>query len=409
VSRPGTAAITGVGVVSSLGIGRDAYVAGLREGRSGIKPISLFRTEGRCRVAGEATDFDPRRRLDRKEARRLDRGTQMGVAAALEAIEQASLNRDDFGRLRVGVSLATCAGGMERAIDLGEGLKRGRLHATFALQSSAHGAASWLGRTLGCRGPSATFSTACSASATALGFAFDMLREDLADVVLAGGYEPLCEVSFAGFACMKAFAQDVVRPFDRNRSGLLLGEGAAVFVLEHAERARARGATVQGALLGYGATCDAYHTTMPEPSGEGAGRAMAEALRDAALEPADVDHINAHGTATRLNDPAESRAIHAALGPRATTVPVTSVKSSLGHTLGAAGALEVAASLLAANEGFIPPTLNYESPDPECPLEVVAQAPRPARVARFLSNSFGFGGSNVSLAVATVHGLSARG
>jgi 3-oxoacyl-[acyl-carrier-protein] synthase II len=136
---------------------------------------------------------------------------------------------------------------------------------------------------------------------------------------------------------------------------------------------------------------------------------MAEALRDAALEPADVDHINAHGTATRLNDPAESRAIHAALGPRATTVPVTSVKSSLGHTLGAAGALEVAASLLAANEGFIPPTLNYESPDPECPLEVVAQAPRPARVARFLSNSFGFGGSNVSLAVATVHGLSARG
>ncbi len=402
------ASITGIGVVSSAAIGRENFVRALREGHPGVKPVTLFRPQGRCHLAGEATEFDPTRSLTPREARRMDRGTQMGVVAALEAVEDAALEGEDLGRLRVGICLATCAGGAHRALEFWESDRTGRLRPTLALQSIPNAAASWLGRKLGLRGPSLTFSTACSASATALGFALDLLREGLADVVLAGGYEPLCELAFAGFECMRAFAVDAVRPFDLNRSGLLLGEGSAVLVLERPDIARSRGATIRGRLLGYGASCDAFHTTKPDPTGEGAARAMRGALSDSGLVAAEVDHINAHGTGTRQNDPMESRAIHAVLGPRAAEVPVTSVKSCLGHTLGAAGAIEVVASLLAANEGFIPPTLNHETLDPECSLDVVASAARPARVRHFLSNSFGFGGSNVSLAVGTAYGLPAR-
>lgn len=399
----GAARITGVGVVSALGVGRAAFLEGLHEGRSGLRPITLFRTQGKCRIGGEATAFDPLLRMGAKDARRLDRSAQMGVAAALEAIEQARLEDGDFRRLRVGVALATCAGGMARAIDFWETDRAGTLRASLALQSNPYSSVTWLARRLGCRGPSATFSTACSASATALGFALDLLRADLADVVIAGGHEPLCELSFAGFECMRAFAADFVRPFDGNRTGLLLGEGSAVFVLERGDGAHTRRAAALGHLLGYGASCDAFHTTMPDPSGAGATQAMKRALDDGGLGPGEIDHINAHGTGTRLNDKVESLAIHAVFGSRAGQIPVTSVKSSLGHTLGASGAIELAASLLAANAGFIAPTLHYETPDPECAVDVVANASRPARVRRFLSNSFGFGGSNVSLAVETAH------
>jgi 3-oxoacyl-[acyl-carrier-protein] synthase II len=397
----GSAAITGIGLISSLGVGTSAFVSGLREGRSGLKEITVFRPQGRCRTGGEVASFDAGAFLSRREARGLDRGTLMGVAAALEALRGAGLDAAERRPLRVGLSLGTCAGGLAGAIGLWRSLRDGGFRPSSALGVTPNAATSWLGRRLECRAPAVTFSTACSAGATALGFALDLLRQDRADVVVAGGYEPLCEVSFAGFECMRAFARDTIRPFDRERSGLLLGEGAALFVLERPELARSRGASVLGRILGYGASGDAFHTTMPEPSGEGAARAMAAALRDSGLGPEDIDHINAHGTGTRLNDPAESRAIQACFGARAAAIPVTSVKSSLGHTLGAAGALEIAASLLAANEGFIPPTLHCDTLDPECPLDVVANAARPARVRRFLSNSLGFGGSNVCLAVET--------
>jgi 3-oxoacyl-(acyl-carrier-protein) synthase len=397
----GAVMITGLGVVSSVGIGAAPFVRALREGRCGFKEITVFRPQGRCRIGGEVVGFDPAPYLSKRDARGLDRGTQMGVAAALSALDEAGLHDADLARLRVGISLGTCAGGLGHAVELWRGLPRGRFRPSTAMGLTPNAAASWLGRRLGGRAPAATFSTACSASATALGFALDLLRQDLADVVVAGGYEPLCEISFAGFECLRAFARDTLRPFDKNRSGLLLGEAAAMFVLERPEVACTRGAVSMGRLLGYGATGDAYHTTMPQPDGTGATRAMAAALEDSGLEIGDVDHINAHGTGTRLNDPAESRAIHACFGPRALEIPVTSVKSSLGHTLGAAGALEMAASLLAANEGFIPPTLGCDEPDPECRLDIVATSARPARVSRFLSNSFGFGGSNVCLAVET--------
>jgi 3-oxoacyl-[acyl-carrier-protein] synthase II len=403
----GAAAITGIGVVSSLGVGREAFLRGLQQGRSGLREITLFTPQGRCRIGGEIDDVDPTARVSPKQHRRMDRGTRLAAVAALEALADAGLDADDLRQLRVGIALGTCAGGMAQAIELWEGWRQDRLRPGLLMQSTPHAGATWLGRLLECRGPSATFSTACSASATALGFALDVLRADLADVVVAGGYEPFCELSFAGFECMRAFAADTVRPFDAKRSGLLLGEGAAIFVLERPEIARSRSVEVAGRLLGYGASCDAFHTTMPDPKALGATNAIVGALRDSGLRPHDIDHVNAHGTATRLNDPAETRAIHAALGDRAATTPVTSVKSALGHTLGAAGALEVAASLLAANAGFIPPTLNYETPDSECALDVVANAARPAHVRRFLSNSFGFGGSNISLAVETAHELPA--
>jgi 3-oxoacyl-[acyl-carrier-protein] synthase II len=397
-----------MGVVSPVGTGLEAFWSSLVAGRSGIGPITRFdASEFATRIAGEVRDFDPTRYLDKKEARRMDRFTQFAVAAAGMALEDAGLATDAVCRDRVAVILGCGIGGIETLEDQARVLMQrgpGRISPFFVPMMIPNMAAGQIAIIYGFRGPNLTTVTACASGANAIGDAFKMIQRGQVDVVVTGGTEaPITPLSVAGFCSMKALStrndepERACRPFDAGRDGFVMSEGAAVLILESLRHARRRGARIYAEVLGYGSSCDAYHITAPDPEGAGAALAMAAALADAGLGPGDIDYINAHGTSTPLNDRLESLAIKQVFGPRAYQIPVSSTKSMIGHLLGAAGAIEAVATILTMVRGVIPPTINYEEPDPECDLDYVPNVARPARVDRALSNSLGFGGHNVTL------------
>ncbi|MGH2724919.1 MAG: beta-ketoacyl-ACP synthase II [Actinomycetota bacterium] len=399
--------VTGIGPVTPVGIGREPFWDALLAGRSGIGEITLFDpSELPVRIAGEVRDLDPTDYLDRKQVRRTDRVVHLAMAAARLAWDEAGSPEVDPARVAVIVS--TGIGGLSTMVQQQTVLlERGpdRVSAFMVPGMMPNAAAGQVAMELGFTGPNTCITTACAAGAHAVGEGYRYVRDGLADVCLAGGSEAvITPLGIAGFAQMGALSKNpdaagASRPFDANRDGFVLSEGACLLVLEDAERAAARGATVYAEVAGYGASADAFHITQPEPQGGGAVAAMEAALGDAG-EPAEaVGHINAHGTSTPLNDAAETRAIHKVLGDHASRVAVSSTKSMTGHTLGAAGAVEAAAAALAVHTGAVPPTINYETPDPDCDLDYVPNRARemPVRVA--LSNSFGFGGQNAVLAL----------
>jgi 3-oxoacyl-[acyl-carrier-protein] synthase II len=402
------AVITGIGALTPIGCGREGYFEGLRSARNGIRRITRFDPEPfSTHMAGEV-DFDPAEYVDKKEARRMDRFSQFAVAAATQAVADSGLNTTE-NPTRVGLTLGSGIGGIttfsEQVLVL-ENKGPSRVSPFFIPMMIPNMAAGQISIFLGIKGPSLTLVSACASSADAIGQALRLIQRGEADVVLAGGAEaPITPVSLAGFGAMKALStrnddpEHASRPFDRDRDGFVMAEGAGMVVVEELEHAKARGARIYGEIVGYGATSDAYHITAPAPEGEGAARAMAVALADAEITGAAIDYINAHGTSTGYNDIYETMAIKTVFGDRAYQVPVSSTKSMMGHLLGAAGAVEFIACLFAIDQNVIPPTINYENQDPECDLDYVPMFPRPAQVNTAMSNSFGFGGHNVSLIV----------
>ncbi|MDQ3991283.1 MAG: beta-ketoacyl-ACP synthase II [Actinomycetota bacterium] len=399
--------ITGIGPVTPVGTGREPFWDSLVAGRSGIGPITRFDAEGYpVRIAGEVRDFDPTEHMDRKEVRRTDRVVHLAVAAA----KLAWLDAGEPGvePSRAGVVLSTGIGGLGTTMAQAEVLfNRGpdRVSPFLVPGMMPNAAAGQVAMELGLTGPNTCITTACAAGAHAVGEAYRYVRDGIADVCVAGGSEAvITALAVAGFAQMQALSRNpdperASRPFDADRDGFVLSEGACVLVLEEAERAAARGARIFAEVAGYGASADAFHVTQPEPQGGGAVLAMQAALADAG-EPAEaVDHVNAHGTSTALNDVAETRALKKALGDHAHRVAVSSTKSMTGHLLGAAGAVEAAATALALSTGTAPPTINYETPDPECDLDYVPNRARSMDIGLALSNSFGFGGQNAVLAL----------
>lgn len=397
--------VTGIGPATPVGIGREAFWSSLVSGRSGIGAITRFDPEGfPVRIAGEVQDLDPAEFMEPKEVRRTDRFVHLALAAAHLAHQDSG--SPGLVPERTAVLMGTGIGGittLEEAVRVL--VERGpeRVSPFMVPAMMPNAAAGHVAMALGLTGPNIGVVTACAASAHAIGEAFRTIREDRADVAFAGGADAsITAVSIAAFARMGALsrnpdAERASRPFDRGRDGFVLSEGACVLVLEEAERAKARGATIYGEITGYGATADAFHVTQPEPEGLGAIAAMQAALAEAG-EPAEaVGYINAHGTSTPLNDVAEARAIHKVFGDHRPAV--SSTKSMTGHLLGAAGALEAAATVLALHDGTLPPTINLGNPDPECELDHVADAARKEQVDLALSNSFGFGGQNAVLAI----------
>jgi 3-oxoacyl-[acyl-carrier-protein] synthase II len=391
--------IAGCGVVSPLGCAVESFWQGLLAGRSGIAPIRSFDASA-CGdpKAAEVEDFDPSRRLSSAEAERLDRITQFALTAAREALEDAALDCSRVDRGRVGVILATTLGGML----IGESYLRSRQRGeAFAARRLLHhpyyAPAVRLARELDVRGPVVSPSIACASGTQAIGLALELICRGQGDVFIVGGAETVCEFVVSGFNCLRATASDTVRPFDARRNGLLLGEGAAVLVIESAERARARGARADVEVAGSGLAGDAVHMTAPARDGAGAARAMQAALRQAAVAPDAVDFISAHGTGTVYNDAMEVAAIASVFGERAPLIPVNSIKGSIGHTLAAAGSFEAIMGVRILREGVIPPTAHCDVLDPACPLDVVRGAPRRQTVRTLLSSSSAFAGNNAAI------------
>ena len=401
-------AITGLGLISPFGRGRDAAREAVRAGRSGVRRItSIDTTSLNCHIGGEVPPV-----AHAGEFRAFDRFSRFALIAADEAVHQANV-RGAVDPERFGVIIGTGLGGCET---LDAAFRRvykdgqSRVAPTSIPWSMYNAAASAVSTHFGAKGPAYTPVSACASSAHAIGQAFQTIRAGQADVVLAGGSDaPLTFGIILAWESMRVLAIDnehpeaACRPFSADRYGLVLAEGAAVLVLEALEHAEKRGQTVLGEIVGFGITSDAGHLT--DPSADGAARAMRMALGDASIAPGDVAYINAHGTATRANDATETAAIKSVFGDDAYRIPISSTKSMHGHAMGASGAIEIAASLLALNDGFIPPTINLQSPDSACDLDYVPNAARSARVPLFLSNSFGFGGMNGVVAVRTIHGL----
>ena len=400
--------VTGLGAVTPLGSSAEESWSRLREGRSGIRPITHFDvSELRTRVAGQVRDFEPGDVLDPKLAQRVDRGAQLGVAAARQAVQDAGLTNGHAAPERLAVVMGTTFGGL---LQLEQGCQRvaergaTRLSPYFIPGGIGNMAAGLAAMALGAKGPNITVNQACASGAAAIGLGLRLLCAGEADAVVAGGCEAaLARVVYCGYHALKATSarndepERASRPFDRERDGFVPAEGAAALVLEPRDAAERRGATILAELAGYATTCDAYHPTRPDPSAESCIRCIRLALVDARLAPEDIDHVNAHGTSTRLNDEVEARAIRQVFGPAARRVPVTANKSMTGHALGAAGAIEAVFSVLTLRDGAIPPTANYEYPDPACEPLWVARELRTADVRAVLSNSFAFGGINTAL------------
>lgn len=400
--------VTGLGVVSPLGTGVDRLWENLLAGRSGVGPITRFDTRDfEVRIGAEVKDFNPQDWMDRKEVRRRDRFTQFFTAATQMALQDAGLESKELDPARVGLAVGTGIGGMETLYEqILVLLEKGpqRVSPFLVPMMIANMAAGQVAIDFGFTGPNATYVTACASSAHAVGEGMRMIQLGLADVVIAGGSEAaFVPITIAGFTSMKALStrndepEKASRPFDAQRDGFVLGEGAAVLILERLSFAKARGARIRAELAGYGMTADAYHITQPAPRGAGGAAAMRLAMADAGLGPRDIQYINAHATSTPVGDVAETQAIHDVFGDHARELMVSSTKSMTGHLLGAAGALEAAITVLTLEHQVVPPTINYEVPDPECDLDYVPNRARPAQVEAALTNSFGFGGQNACL------------
>jgi 3-oxoacyl-[acyl-carrier-protein] synthase II len=397
--------ITGIGPATPVGVGREAFWSSLTAGRSGIGALTRFDAEGfPVRIAGEVRDLDAAEFMEAKEVRRTDRVVHLALAAAQLAHRDSG--SPELPAERTAVVMGAGIGGMETIeAQVKNLLEKGpdRVSPFMVPAMMPNAAAGHISMALGLTGPNMGIVTACAASAHAIGEAFRMIREGRADVALAGGSDAsITPTSVAAFARMGALsrnpdAEHASRPFDTNRDGFVLSEAGCVLVLEEAERAKARGATIWAEIAGYGATADAFHVTQPEPEGLGAIAAMQQALSDAGESAERIGYVNAHGTSTPLNDSAESRAIRKVFGDH--RVPVSSTKSMTGHTLGAAGAVEAAATALALHERVLPPTINLDEPDPDCDVDHIPNEARQETVELALSNSFGFGGQNAVLAL----------
>ncbi|HLS91505.1 MAG TPA: beta-ketoacyl-ACP synthase II [Limnochordia bacterium] len=399
--------VTGMGAISPLGIGVDALWEGLIQGRSGVGPITSFdASRFSTRIAAEVKDFDPTDFMDRKDARRMDRFAQFAVAGARMALEDASIS-DNVDWERVGVLIGSGIGGIHTFEEQCRNLfEKGpdRVSPFFVPMMIPDIASGQVSIMIGAKGHNACTVTACASGSHSIGDAFKVIQRGQADIMVTGGTEAaVSPLSMAGFCAARTLStrndepERASRPFDKDRDGFVLGEGAGILILEELEHAKARGARIYAELIGYASTGDAYHITAPAPEGDGARRAMLAALKDAGVDPSEVEYINAHGTSTEYNDKFETMAIKGVFQEHAYRIPISSTKSMTGHLLGAAGGIEAIAVCKTLYEQIIPPTINYETPDPECDLDYVPNKARkqPVRVA--ISNSFGFGGHNAVL------------
>lgn len=402
--------VTGLGVAAPIGVGIDLFWRNMLAGKSGVGPVFVCDPgDAAVQIAAQVPDFDPREFMDAKEARRISRASQLAVAAARMAVADAQLDINDANRDRIGAMIAD---GSSSAIDTEQAVEtiitRGsaKVNPFYITLSLPNMPSCQVSIQLGLTGYNATIATACAASTQSIGEAVNVLLRGDADVILAGGSEaPIARLGLASFAAARALSmrnddpQRASRPFDVNRDGFVLGEGAGVLVLERLSHAKRRGARVVAEVIGYGSTSDAYHVTSPHPEGRGAVRAMQIALANAQLTPEQVDHINAHATSTHVGDIVETAAIKQVFGAHAYRIPITASKSMIGHLTSAAGAVEAVATILTLRDQIIPPTINLDQPDPLCDLDYVPHVARPARIDVALSNSFGFGGINAVIAL----------
>lgn len=397
--------VTGLGAVTPIGNEVATFWANVLAGKSGAGPITQFDPANfKTRFACEVKDFDPGNYMGRKEARRMDRFTQFAVAVSKQALDDAGLQVTPDNAPRIGVMLGTGIGGINTIVSqLMELWQKGpeRISPFLVPMMLPDSASGQVAIQFGLKGPNLCPVSACATGTNAIGEAAEWVRRNACDVVLAGSSESaMVAIAAAGFNNMTAIStrndspETASRPFDKNRDGFVMGEGAAVLVLEELNHALARGARIYAEVLGYGLSADAYHVTAPEENGAGAAQAMQMALAQAGLRPDQIDYINAHGTSTPLNDKSETKAIKRVFGEAAYRVPISSTKSMIGHLMGAGGAVEAVACIKAITEGIIPPTINYETPDPDCDLDYVPNAPRPKALNTVMSNSFGFGGHN---------------
>jgi 3-oxoacyl-[acyl-carrier-protein] synthase II len=395
--------VTGLGTINAISANVPEFHGALRNGVCGIGPVTVFdTTEFKTHTGGQVKRFVPRVMIPEEfSIKRMSRSDMMAMAAAMEALKNAGIFPVPEELLAdTGIVIGGGAGGMLECEDVyrqylktqDKGVRFSRFSSFCCASSTDH-----IATNLGLMGPKTTFMTACSSGATAMGYARDLIRAGMAKVVIAGGTEPLSRITYATFNALGAVDPDFCKPFDKNRQGISLGEGAGILILESLSHARSRGAKIHGEILGYGVSCDAYHMTAPDPEASGAVRCMRTALLDAGVHPERVDYINAHGTATPANDRMETRGIKEVFGKKAYQIPVSSTKSMTGHTLGAAGAMEGVVSVLGIVHGFIPPTIHLKAPDPECDLDYVVEGVRDSEVNIVLSNSFAFGGNNTSV------------
>ena len=401
--------ITGVGAVTPVGNTAEEFWQALLEGRSGIGPITRFDATGfETRIAGELKGFDPLKYIDKKDDRKFDPFLKYAVACAVMAVEDAALKTDRVDATRFGVLVGSGIGGLETLLDNYEALRTkgpDRVSPFLIPMLIVNMASGAISMRVGAKGPNTAVVTACATGNHAIGDATKIIQRGDADVMIAGGAEAIIiPLAIAGFAQMKAMSTrnddptHASRPFDAERDGFVCGEGAGIMVLESLEHASRRGARIYAEVVGYGMTGDAHHMTAPDPEGDGAARAMSAALRDAGLDPSAVGYINAHGTSTPYNDKFETLAIKRVFGEHARTLAVSSTKSMTGHLLGAAGGIEAIATTFAIHRGMLPPTINYEKPDPDCDLDYVPNHARKQEVEVALSNAFGFGGTNATVA-----------
>ncbi|MBS4212154.1 MULTISPECIES: beta-ketoacyl-ACP synthase II [Neobacillus] len=399
--------VTGVGAVTPLGNDAETTWKGIIEGKSGVGPLTrLNADEYPAKVAAEVKDFNAETFIDKKDARKMDRFTHYAVASALMAVKDANLTINEENSHRVGVWIGSGIGGMETFENQFEMFqKRGykRVSPFFVPMMIPDMATGQVSITLGARGFNSCTVTACATGTNSIGDAFKVIQRGDADVMVTGGAEaPITRMAVAGFCANTALSTNpdpktASRPFDKNRDGFVIGEGAGIVILEELEHALSRGAKIYAEIVGYGATGDAYHITAPAPGGEGGARAMKMAIEDAGLSPEDIDYINAHGTSTEYNDKFETMAVKNVFGEHSYKVAMSSTKSMTGHLLGAAGAVEAIITVRAIQESILPPTMNYETPDPECDLDYVVNEARPKEINVAMSNSLGFGGHNATI------------
>ena len=401
--------VTGLGAVTPIGNTVADYWEGLTSAKNGVEAITLFdAAQHACRFAAEVKNFDPSGFIEPKDAKRWDRFCKFGVVAAKQALADSGLTITPDNAHRIGVSIGSGVGGlltMETQAHVLKDKAPGRVSPFTVPMMIPNMATGLAAIALGAKGPSSAVATACAAGSNAIGDAFQLLQLGKADAMICGGAESaITPLGVAGFASAKAlsFRNDdpstASRPFDKTRDGFVIGEGSGILVLETLAHAEARGATILAEIVGYGTTCDAHHITSPTPGGVGGAAAMRLALEDGGIAADSVDYVNAHGTSTPANDSNETAAIKSALGSRANDIPVSSTKSMTGHLLGGSGGIEAVACVLALRNGVVPPTINYNNPDPECDLDVVPNTARELTLGTVLSNSFGFGGHNVCLA-----------
>lgn len=406
-------AITGMGLVTALGESLTVFWDNIRAGKSGVKLIEGFDTEGYpVKIGGEICNFDPANYIDKRQAKRIDRFALFALASAISAVKDSGLDLSKIDKDRVGVIMGSGIGGLgELEKEHKKLIERGpsRVSPFCVPKLMVNAASANVSIHFGLRGPNTSVVTACASGPHAIGDAFRHVQFGMADIMVSGGCEAaLTGLGLASFCSLKALStrndqpEQASRPFDRDRDGFILGEGGAVVVLEEYEHAKKRGARIYAELLGFGMTGDGSHITAPEPSGAGASKAMALAMKDACIDTSDVDYINAHGTSTQLNDISETNAIKKVFKDDARKVAISSTKSHLGHLLGASGAVELVVTALAVHNGMIPPTINLENPDPQCDLDYTPKVARDADIKYAMSNSFGFGGHNASLVIGRV-------